>query len=80
MRHPVLKITGFALTGLVLLSLALTVSAAVIAKKLFYGINYLGIPLLTYSSAVALPVIIVVGLVALMTKLWRIVSARRSRK
>ena len=70
-----IKITGFALTALVIVGLVLTVVRAAISGESFYGVNYKGLPLGTYSTLACLVlatiIVLVTGLMKVLATLGR---------
>lgn len=70
MRHPVIGMIGYALVGLILIGLALTVVMAAVANQPFYGVNYKGLALGTYSTLFILVVAAAVRMAKLILA-WR---------
>ncbi len=73
-RHPIVRGIGFTLLGLVGFGLFLTVIKAAAEGRSFYGVNYYGLRLGTYSALATLL------LVALLGVAGAIVRLRRSRR
>jgi hypothetical protein len=71
MRHPVIIVIGYILTGLVVVGLAATVFLAALSNHPFYGTNYKGLPLGTYSTLAVLAVALLVGLAWLVRRAVR---------
>ena len=76
MRHPVIKTTGLFLVGLVMVGLVLTVLDAAISGQPFYGVNYKGLPLGTYSTLACL---VLAGVFALIAGIMRLLAVARRR-
>ena len=76
MRHPVIKTTGLFLVSLMIVGLVLTVLHATISGQPFYGMNYKGLPLGTYSTLACLALAGAIGLFAGIMRLLAIVRRR----
>ncbi len=78
-RHPAVRAVGYGLVGLVMAGLAITVIAAAVSNHSFYGTNYWGLPLGTYSSLAVLMVVAAVGLIGAIRLVRREVRRRSGR-
>jgi uncharacterized membrane protein len=74
MRHPVINVIGYILTGLVVVGLAATVVLAALSNHPFYGKNYKGLPLGTYSTLAVMAVALFVGLAWLVRRAARLIK------
>jgi|SRR5579859_4452691 len=74
MRHPIVVVIGYVLMGAVFIGLALTVIAAAHTNHPFYGINYKGLLLGTYSTLAVLVIAGVVGVVWVSQRVLRLVK------
>jgi hypothetical protein len=77
MRHPVIAIVGYIMSGLIVAGPALTVIAAALSNKPFYGVNYKGLALGTYSTLAVLAVALLVGIVWIVQRGLRLAERRR---
>jgi hypothetical protein len=75
MRHPVLKSVGYLLSAATVVGLAMTLILAVRSDKPFYGVNYMELPLGTYSTVAVLIAGVAIGIVRIVQ--W---SAKRARE
>jgi hypothetical protein len=64
MRHPVIKVAGYILVALVVGGLVATVVVAAMHGQPFYGRNYMGLALGTYST------LAMFGLAAIIGFIW----------
>lgn len=80
MRHPVLRWTGYGLSGLIVIGLVLTVTAAALSNRPFYGTNYKGLPLGTYSTLTVIGVSGLVGGAWLVRLVLRGLAARAGQR
>ncbi len=78
-RHPAVRAFGYGLVGLVMAGLAITVGAAAVANHPFYGANFWGLPLGTYSSLAVLVVAAAVGMIGAIRLIVREVLRRSGR-
>jgi hypothetical protein len=66
--RSVVATVGYALVGLIVGGLVLTIILALLAGQPFYGRNVYGLPLGTYSTAAVLVIAGVIGVVRLVQK------------
>jgi len=77
MRHPVIKVIGYVLIGLVVAGLAFAVIVAALSNKPFYGTNYKGLALGTYTTLTVLVMACLIGVVWVVQ--WGLRRIRRRR-
>ena len=80
MRHRVISTIGYILIGLVFFGLAVTVIGAAVSNKPFYGVNYKGLALGTYSTLAVLAVALLAGIVWIAQRALRLMERRRDLK
>jgi len=78
MRHPVVKVVGFTLMGVMAAGLISTVVVAALEHKAFYGTNYYGLDLPTYSTLATLALILLVGVFWVCRMSLRWLKGRRA--
>jgi hypothetical protein len=65
------RVIGYFLVALIFCGLALTVLTALRDNQPFYGRNVYGLPIGTYSVAAMFAIVLIIGLVWLVQRLWR---------
>jgi hypothetical protein len=78
LRHPVIKAVGHVLVALILAGLVVTVVTAAWSGQLFYGVNYKGLDLGTYSTLAAIVMALLIGVVWVMQRALRVLRRERS--